>query len=114
MKILKCLMVIAGSFAASVLLSQAATLSADAMPYSNPQSPPIELEADVNNQVFSGVVKRIPNGAALVTSKTTYLLSGGNFDGIINQEVNIIGKVVKEGSIEKIEVARAQLAHERE
>jgi len=73
---------------------------------------PVELGADVNNLVFTGTVKRIPDGTALVTSNATYLLSGGNFEGIVGREVNIIGKVVKEGSIEKIQVARAQLAHE--
>lgn len=78
----------------------------------NNAATPVELGADVNNLVFTGVVKRIPDGTALVTSTATYLLSGGNFESIVGKEVNIIGKVVKEGSIEKIEVARAQLAHE--
>jgi len=73
---------------------------------------PVELETDVNNLVFTGTVKKIPNGTALITKKATYLLSGGNFDSIVGKEVNIIGKVVQEGSIEKIEVARAQLAQQ--
>jgi len=72
---------------------------------------PVELGTDVNNLVFTGTVKKIPNGTALITKNATYLLTGGNFDSIIGKEVNIIGKVVKEGSIEKIQVARAQLAH---
>ncbi len=71
---------------------------------------PVELGTDVNNLVFTGTVKKIPNGTALITKNATYLLTGGNFDSIIGKEVNIIGKVVKEGSIEKIQVARAQLA----
>ena len=78
----------------------------------NNAATPVELGAHVNNLVFTGVVKRIPDGTALVTNTATYLLSGGNFESIVGKEVNIIGKVVKEGSIEKIEVARAQLAHE--
>ncbi len=102
------------TFTASVLVSQAATFSTDAMPFSETETIPVKLGADVNNQVFSGVVKKMDGGAALVTSNATYLLSGGNFDGIIGKEVNIIGKMVKEGSIKKIEVARAQLAHEHE
>lgn len=71
---------------------------------------PVQLATDINNLVFTGTVKRIPNGTALVTRNGTYLLSGGNFDSVIDKEVNVIGKVVKEGSIEKLEVARAQLA----
>ncbi len=71
---------------------------------------PVELGTDVNNLVFTGTVKKIPNGTALITKKATYLLTGGNFDSIVGKEVNIIGKVVKEGFIEKIQVARAQLA----
>lgn len=73
---------------------------------------PVELGTDVNNLVFTGTVKKIPNGTALITKNATYLLSGGNFDSIVGKEVNIIGKVVKVGSIEKIEVARAQLAQQ--
>lgn len=73
---------------------------------------PVKLETDVNNLVFTGTVKRIPNGTVLITKKATYLLSGGNFDSVIGKEVNIIGKVVKEGSIEKILVAKAQLAQQ--
>ncbi len=113
MNLLKGLLYIV-TFAASVFISQAATFSADAMPFSDTQITPVKLEVDVNNQVFSGIVRKIPDGAALVTSNTTYHLTGGNFDGIIDREVNIIGKVVKEGAIEKIEVTRAQLAHEHE
>lgn len=71
---------------------------------------PVQLEPNVNTLIFTGVVKRIPNGTALVTNSATYLLDGGNFEGIVGKEVNIIGRVVKEGSIEKIIVARAQLA----
>jgi hypothetical protein len=71
----------------------------------------IQLGADVHSLMFTGIVRKIPDGTALVTNNATYLLAGGNFDGIVGKEVNIIGKVIKEGSIEKIQVARAQLAH---
>ncbi len=77
----------------------------------NPATP-VELGADVNNLVFTGVVKKIPDGTALVTNTATYLLTGGNFETIVGKEVNIIGKVIKVGPIEKIQVARAQIAHE--
>lgn len=85
-----------------------------ASPKQAPQSPPtpVQLGTDVNSLVFTGTVKRIPDGTALVTNNATYLLTGGNFEAIVGKEVNIIGRVVKEGSIEKIQVARAQLAHE--
>lgn len=78
----------------------------------SPEPPvlPVELGADVNNLVFTGTVRKIPNGTALVTNNATYHLAGGNFDGIVGKVVNIIGTVVKEGSVEKIQVARAQLA----
>lgn len=85
-----------------------------AYPKQPPQIPatPVELGADVNSLVFTGTVKRIPDGTALVTNNATYMLAGGNFEGIVGKEVNIIGKVIKEGSIEKILVARAQLTDE--
>ncbi len=73
---------------------------------------PVELGADVNSLVFTGVVKKIPDGTALVTNTTTYLLTGGNFESIVGKEVNIIGKIIKEGSHKTIHVARAQLARE--
>ncbi len=89
-----------------------ATPVAGYQPLASNSATPVELSADVNNLVFTGVVKKIPDGTALVTSSATYLLSGGNFESIIGKEVNIIGKVVKEGSIEKLHVARAQIARE--
>ncbi len=78
----------------------------------SPQSPiiPVQLGTDVNNLVFTGTVKKIPTGTALVTPNATYHLAGGNFEGIVGKVVNIIGTVVKEGTVEKIQVARAQLA----
>ena len=88
-------------------------LSADsAVPEMDQPATHVELGAEINNLVFTGMVKRIPNGMALVTKNGTYLLEGGNFDSIIDKEVNVIGKLVKQGSIEVIEVARTQLAHE--
>lgn len=77
-------------------------------------SEPVKLEADVNNLIFTGVIKRIPNGTALITNSATYLLDGGNFEAMAGKEVNILGRVVKEGSIEKIIVSRAQLAEKKQ
>lgn len=78
----------------------------------NRPATPVELGREVNNLVFTGTIKKIPNGTALITKNATYLLTGGNFDSIIGREVNIIGKVIKVGSIERIQVARAQLTQE--
>ncbi len=73
---------------------------------------PAKLESYVNNLVFTGTVKEIPGGTALVTTSNTYILGGGNFSGIVGREVNIIGKVVAEGSFEKIMVSHIQLARQ--
>ncbi len=90
-----------------------ATPSAGSRTFADNPATPVELGADVNNLVFTGVVKKIPDGTALVTNTATYLLTGGNFEAIVGKEVNIIGKVIKVGPIEKIQVARAQIAHEK-
>lgn len=58
--------------------------------------------------VFRGVVKKLDDGTALFTEKEVYPLLGGDFDMIVGKEVNIIGKVIKEGNVEKIIVARVQ------
>ena len=73
---------------------------------------PVALGADVNNLVFTGTVTELPGGTALVTSNATYRLLGGNFQGIVGKEVNIIGRVIEDGAVKKIKVARAQLALE--
>ena len=77
-----------------------AVSTATPQPLEKNSATPVELGAEVNNLVFTGTVKKIPDGTALVTATTTYLLTGGNFDAIVGKEVNIIGKVIKEGSIE--------------
>ncbi len=51
-------------------------------------------------------------GTALYTEQAVYPLIGGDFAMIIGEEVNIIGKVVKEDDIEKIVVARVQFERE--
>ncbi len=106
---------VAGVILLSILTLAAnsfATPSADRRTLADNPATPVELGADVNNLVFTGVVKKIPDGTALVTNTATYLLTGGNFEAIVGKEVNIIGKVIKVGPIEKIQVARAQIAHE--
>jgi len=100
-----------------ILASSIIFLAASAMAESGTSAPaapspptPVKLGADVNSLVFTGTIKKISGQAVLVTSQATYLLTGGNFDGIVGMKVNIIGKIIQEGAIEKIMVARAQLA----
>ncbi len=74
---------------------------------------PAKLESCGNNLVFTGIVKEISGGVAvLITASKTYILGGGNFKGIVGREVNIIGRVIAEGSFEKIIVSHIQLARQ--
>ncbi len=65
--------------------------------------------AKEDTQVFHGIVKKLDDGMALYTEKEIYPLIGGEFDIINGKEVNIIGKIVEEGSIKKLAVNRIQL-----
>lgn len=69
----------------------------------------IVATAKKDTQVFHGIVKRLDDGMALYTEKEVYPLIGGEFDIIDGKEVNIIGKIVEEGSIKKLAVNRIQL-----
>ncbi|MBU1568345.1 MAG: hypothetical protein KJ630_22310 [Proteobacteria bacterium] len=64
--------------------------------------------------VFHGTVQPTENGNGTVlrTEKAVYPLLGGDFAMIIGEKVNIIGKMVREDNIEKIEVARVQFERE--
>jgi len=62
----------------------------------------------IDNLVFQGVVKKLDTGTALYTKKAVYPLTGGDFDMIVGKNVQIIGRIVKEGKVEKISVARVQ------
>lgn len=71
---------------------------------------PVKIEAAQQEpQMFHGIVKRLDDGMALYTEKEVYPLIGGEFDMINGKEVNIIGKVVEEGSVKKLAVNRIQL-----
>lgn len=85
-------------------------LSPTSNPVPEPSAPPVEFGANINSLVITGTVRKIPGGTALVTPNGTYLLAGGNFDGIVGRQVNILGTIIKEGSVEILRVARAQLA----
>ena len=100
-------------FALFVMLGQSSFVYAvAAQKASLPEAaaPSAKLESYVNNLVFTGKVKQIPGATVLVTTSNTYLLSGGDFSGIVDRKVNVIGKVVSEGSIEKLIVSQIQLA----
>lgn len=62
--------------------------------------------------IFRGTITQLDEGTALVTDRAVYPLLGGDFAMIIGNEVNIIGKMVKEGEVKKILVARIQFDRE--
>ncbi len=72
------------------------------------QSAAAESAQLTKNLVFHGTVEKIDEGTALNTDRGVYPLLGGDFDMIVGKEVNIIGKMVKEGNTEKIAVSRVQ------
>lgn len=69
----------------------------------------VETAAQNETVILHGIVKRLDDGMALYTEKDVYPLIGGEFDMIKDKEVNIIGKLVKEGEIKKLAVNRIQL-----
>jgi hypothetical protein len=62
--------------------------------------------------VFRGIISQFGEGTALFTDRAVYPLLGGDFAMIVGKEVNIIGQMVKEDDVEKIEVARVQFDRE--
>lgn len=82
------------------------------MAYPNSVRPPVPAiiyspqKSDI--LVFRGIITQMDDGTALFTNRATYPLLGGDFAMIVGKEVNVIGQMVKEGDIEKIEVARVQ------
>jgi hypothetical protein len=64
--------------------------------------------------IFRGTVQKTGDGGGTVlqTEKAAYPLLGGDFAMIIGEQVNIIGKMVKEDNIDKIVVARVQFERE--
>ncbi|MCP4342342.1 MAG: hypothetical protein GY799_26565 [Desulfobulbaceae bacterium] len=77
---------------------------------SNPAPTAVDASQAAENMVFQGIIKQLDVGTALFTEKQVYPLIGGNFETIVGKEVNIIGKIVKDGDVEKISVARIQFA----
>ena len=62
----------------------------------------------LNTLVMEGIVKKIDNTTALFTGDRIYPLVGGDFAMIVGKKVHIIGKMIEDGGVEKIEVARVQ------
>ncbi|OGR17781.1 MAG: hypothetical protein A2X81_19030 [Desulfobacterales bacterium GWB2_56_26] len=63
---------------------------------------------DSDTVVLRGTVKPFAETTALFTDTAIYPLIGGDFDMIVGKEVNIIGEMVLEDDVRKIEVARVQ------
>ncbi len=76
----------------------------------SPVSSAINVSHVADNAIFQGIVKKLDKGTALFTEKNVYPLIGGDFQMIVGKEVNIIGKIVRDGGVDKISVARVQFA----
>jgi hypothetical protein len=74
----------------------------------SPAPTDVDSSQATDNKVFRGIVKKLDKGTALFTDKEIYPLVGGDFETIVGKEVNIIGKIVKEGDVEKLRVTLVQ------
>lgn len=68
-----------------------------------------EMADQMKQMVYTGVVKKHEDGTALITKDKTYPLEGGDFAMIVGKEVDIVGKIVKEGDVEKLVVSKLQV-----
>lgn len=59
--------------------------------------------------MYKGVVKQTESGMELVTPDSSYLLDGGDFTGLSGKKVIVVGKLIKEGDIEKLMVDNLQI-----
>lgn len=73
-----------------------------------PQAIAPVTKSSANTLVVEGVVKKLDNTTALFTEDRIYPLVGGDFQMIVGKKVHIIGKMIDDGGVEKIEVARVQ------
>lgn len=76
----------------------------------SPTTAAADASQATDNTIFQGIVKKLDEGTALFTEKDVYPLIGGDFQMIVGKEVNIIGKLVKDGDVDKISVTRVQFA----
>lgn len=65
---------------------------------------------DAEIVVLHGTVKPFVEGTALFTDTAIYPLLGGDFTRIVGNEVHIIGEMVLDDDLRKIEVTRVQFA----
>lgn len=70
---------------------------------------PAKPGAEQVQVLYKGIIKKHEHGTALITADKTYPLVGGNFAKMIGKEVSIVGKVAKEGEVEKLVVAKLEL-----
>lgn len=59
--------------------------------------------------LYKGIIKKHEDGAALITADKTYPLVGGDFMKMIGKEVSVIGKVAKDGKVEKLVVSKLEV-----
>lgn len=90
-----------------VISGPASGVSAQTM-IKSPAPSDVDSSQATENRVFRGIVKKLDEGTALFTDKEIYPLVGGDFETIVGKEVNIIGKIVREGDIEKLQVTLVQ------
>lgn len=68
----------------------------------------LEASETAKNDIFKGIVKKTENGPALETDSGLFPLIGGDFEMIVGEKVNIVGKLVNEDNVQKIAVAQVQ------
>lgn len=97
----------------SCVVSASLALSSVAFAATTPAKPAAEADkAKSIEQVqpmFKGIIKKHKKGTALITEDKTYQLAGGDFSKMVGKSVNIIGKVSKEGDVEKLLVAKLEV-----
>lgn len=76
---------------------------------------PASVEADKAKKLeqvqvlYKGIIKKSKDGTALITEDKTYQLVGGDFSKMVGKAVNVVGKVAKEGKVEKLVVAKLEI-----
>lgn len=74
----------------------------------SPDPTEINSSQATGNKIFRGIVKNLDGGTAVFTDTETYPLIGGDFETLVGKNVNIIGRIVKEGNLKKLRVTLIQ------
>ena len=98
----------AAVFALCLIVAKTAIGIGTPLPKKHPIPVLIYTQRDAGTIVLRGTVKPFAQSTALFTDNAIYPLIGGDFDMIVGKEVNIIGEIVLEDDIRKIDVARVQ------